>query len=167
MSPITSATSVPRITRRRPIRSCARCRARRVQCDRSHPCANCAKANVPCYQDSRSVIGSRPIERVDTRIRLQNLERVVQQLVEQRQSNSVELSIPSAAVDKALEEGSSRSKGGMVLPTGPGIAYFGPVSWAAMAGEVSLLVAQECSGLINSVGRYPPPTRAAQNLNRV
>jgi len=107
------------------------------------------------------------MERVDTRIRLQNLERVVQQLVEQRQSNSVELSIPSAAVDKALEEGSSRSKGGMVLPTGPGIAYFGPVSWAAMAGEVSLLVAQECSGLINSAGRYPPPTRAAQNLNRV
>lgn len=38
-----------RLSRRRPIRACQRCRARRVQCDRAEPaCANCVRSEVPC-----------------------------------------------------------------------------------------------------------------------
>lgn len=47
--------SPKRLVRRRPIRACQRCRARRVQCDRAEPtCGNCVRSDVPCVYASLS-----------------------------------------------------------------------------------------------------------------
>ena len=64
-------------------RSCARCRARRVRCDRQGPCGNCAKAGTECiFPPGPGRAPKRPRHARDPRVseQIQKLEHMVSQM---------------------------------------------------------------------------------------
>ena len=92
------ARPVQPVTRRRPTLACARCRARRVKCDRAQPsCSNCVKASVACVQVDpfsavpRRLTAQQHVRRTwrqglaDSSARLQNLEQLVERLAREIQ----------------------------------------------------------------------------------
>lgn len=134
----------PPITRRRSVLACARCRARRVKCDRAQPsCSNCAKSGAlcqPAQQQHANPGGSasmRPGRREPGDYnRLSKLEEEVARL-----SREVDSASPSRelSLSPSLEEGGDARPGrvprGYILP-GSEPKYFSPQSWVAAAEEV-------------------------------
>lgn len=136
-------SDAPTITRRRHVLACARCRARRVKCDRAQPaCSNCLKVGALCQpvQQSSSQHASLPSrpgsgEPAD-RNRLYKLEEEVARL-----SREVETKSPSREPSQSpppvdvIEGPLSVRQTGTVK--GRGSTYLSPFSWAAAAEEVS------------------------------
>lgn len=132
----------PTITRRRHVLACARCRARRVKCDRAQPaCSNCIKVGALCQPvqqagppggSAPSRPGSRePVERS----RLTKLEEEVARLSREVDSKSPsrEPSYSPPPVDVGTNR-LSANPGKLVDGKAPG--YLSPYSWAVAAGEV-------------------------------
>jgi hypothetical protein len=136
-------SDAPTITRRRHVLACARCRARRVKCDRAQPaCSNCVKVGALCQpvQQSASQHTALPSrsgsgEPVD-HSRLYKLEEEVARL-----SREVETKSPSRDPSQSpppldhFEGPLSVRQTGTVK--GGGSTYLSPFSWAAAADEVS------------------------------
>lgn len=137
-------SDAPAITRRRHVLACARCRARRVKCDRAQPaCSNCVKVGALCQpvqQNSspHAPIPSRPGSRepVD-QSRLFKLEEEVARLSREVDSRSPSREPSHSPSPNEASEGHSRVKQGRIvqgrIPT-----YLSPFSWAAAAEEVSI-----------------------------
>lgn len=132
----------PTITRRRHVLACARCRARRVKCDRAQPtCSNCAKVGALCQPVQQStpphaLIPSRtssrePIEQN----RLSKLEEEVARISREVESKSPsrEPSLTPSPVE-ASESRAHIAQGRLLK--GPVTSYLSPFSWAAAAEEV-------------------------------
>lgn len=78
----------------RKLRSCVTCRTRKVRCDKTSPCSNCRRANIPCVVPSTEKLPrwARRLERATTRAesddpatgqvfnRLKSLEGLVREL---------------------------------------------------------------------------------------
>jgi hypothetical protein len=127
----------PTITRRRHVLACARCRTRRVKCDRAQPaCSNCVKAGASCQPaqqqstSSQSIAPPRSSYRdTSERGRLSKLEEGAIRLPREfSDSPSQEPSLPSSPVKLLPAQGSS---------------YFSPLSWAAVAEEVRVVAKSE------------------------
>ncbi|KAF2176568.1 hypothetical protein K469DRAFT_399947 [Zopfia rhizophila CBS 207.26] len=134
----------PMITRRRHVLACARCRARRVKCDRAQPvCSNCSKASAVC-QPAQQRSGSpstsvphRPIKReAADNIRLSKLEEEVTRLSHEVDSHSPaeDLSLPSSPVETSSS--SANVLRGVVIST-PQPRYFSPYSWVVVSEELA------------------------------
>lgn len=139
----------PTITRRRHVLACARCRARRVKCDRAQPaCSNCVKVGALCQpvQQSSQPGGtglSRPGSREPVeRNRLTKLEEQVARLSREVDSKSPsrEPSYSPPPMDVGLQV-LSINPGKLVDGRTPG--YLSPYSWAVAAGEVG----DDCGGV--------------------
>lgn len=154
---MTSRGEQPTITRRRHVLACARCRARRVKCDRAQPaCSNCAKAGALCQPAQQSPAPSHTSvpSRSGTRdpseyTRISKLEEEVARLSREVDSNSPsrEASLSPALVDTGdLHSPQSRGK----ILQGFESGYFSPFSWAAVAEEVRLDSCITVLGLLNS-----------------
>lgn len=136
-------SDAPTITRRRHVLACARCRARRVKCDRGQPaCSNCVKVGALCQavqqpNPQHASLPSRPGSRepVDHN-RLYKLEEEVARLSREVDSKSPSRE-PSHSPSpiEATEGQSSVRHAGTVK--GRGSTYLSPYSWAAAAEEVS------------------------------
>jgi hypothetical protein len=143
-------TDGPVITRRRSVLACARCRARRVKCDRAQPsCSNCFKTGALCLpgrrQESPSSmsVSSNFGQREQAEYgQLPNLEQKMAGLSQDADGTS-----PSRgrAHTPTLDEESNRRaqtfRGSMF--SGPNSRYFGPFSWAAVAEEVCATISQK------------------------
>ena len=136
---MTSRGEAPTITRRRHVLACARCRARRVKCDRAQPaCSNCTKAGAMCQpaQQSPALSASTGSSRSGRRDvtefnRISKLEEEVARL-----SREVDSTSPSRETTPSPIDGSDAStRGGKVL-SGSESRYFSPSSWAMVAEEV-------------------------------
>ncbi|KAF2750005.1 hypothetical protein M011DRAFT_285979 [Sporormia fimetaria CBS 119925] len=137
-----SRPDAPTITRRRSVLACARCRARRVKCDRAQPaCTNCTKVGALCQsvQQQHSPSGQRP-GRGDSKdpvdyTRLSKLEQEVARL--SREVNSASPSRePSRtpSIDDAVDPKEPCLRG--ILRAEPHPAYFSSSSWASVAEEL-------------------------------
>ena len=136
-------SDAPTITRRRHVLACARCRARRVKCDRGQPsCSNCVKVGALCQPVQQSAsqhapLSSRPGsgEPVDHN-RLYKLEEQVARLSREADSKSPsrEPSHSPSPIDPVEGVFSVRQTGTV---KGGGSTYLSPFSWAAAAEEVS------------------------------
>ncbi|KAF2113072.1 fungal-specific transcription factor domain-containing protein [Lophiotrema nucula] len=135
----------PTITRRRHVLACARCRARRVKCDRAQPaCSNCSKAGALCQPAQQqqlappSTSGSSRTGKRDPgdRLRLSKLEEEVARLSRglDSKSPSREPSVPGSPVD--TDAGWPSQNQGMIW-YGNQTRYFGPASWASLPDEVA------------------------------
>lgn len=136
----------PTITRRRNVLACARCRARRVKCDRAQPaCSNCSKANAlcqPAQQQSSASGTSTKSSGVGRRepgdyARLSHLEQELGHTP--READSISPSRESShtpSIDDTGERRGQAPRGNLIH--GPEPTYFSPLSWAAIAEEVCL-----------------------------
>jgi len=145
-------SDAPTITRRRHVLACARCRARRVKCDRGQPaCFNCVKVGALCQPVQQSASQHAPLpsrpgsgEPVD-HTRLYKLEEEVARL-----SREVESKSPSREPSQSpppispIESPFSVRQAGAVK--GGGSTYLSPFSWAAAAEEVSESPPARCVG---------------------
>ncbi|KAF2441171.1 hypothetical protein P171DRAFT_488738 [Karstenula rhodostoma CBS 690.94] len=132
----------PTITRRRHVLACARCRARRVKCDRAQPaCSNCIKVGALCQPvqqtgSSGASATSRPGSREPVeRSRLTKLEEEVARL--SREVDSKSPSREPSYSPPPIETGTNRlsaNSGKLVEGRTPG--YLSPYSWAVAAGEM-------------------------------
>jgi hypothetical protein len=139
-STMSSRGDAPTITRRRHVLACARCRARRVKCDRAQPaCSNCAKAGALCQPAAQqstsgsSHSGSRDVDYG----RLSKLEEEVARLSREVESASPSREpslspIPGDSGDERLYE----TRGRIITGTSPN--YISPFSWALVADEVCI-----------------------------
>jgi hypothetical protein len=135
-------SDAPTITRRRHVLACARCRARRVKCDRGQPaCSNCVKVGALCQPVQQTVpqhasLPSRPGSRepVDHN-RLYKLEEEVARLSREVDSKSPsrEPSYSPSPIEATEGQSNVRQAG---LIKGQGSTYLSPYSWAAAAEEV-------------------------------
>lgn len=135
----------PTITRRRNVLACARCRARRVKCDKGQPaCSNCLKAGASCQPASQSAPALAPVppreakrEPIDYS-RLSRLEQEVARLSREVESNSPsrEPSIPPSPVN-AGDARIHDLRGQLVV--GKDCVYFSPLSSVVIAEQVSML----------------------------
>ncbi|KAF2737800.1 hypothetical protein EJ04DRAFT_86987 [Polyplosphaeria fusca] len=137
-------SETPTITRRRHVLACARCRARRVKCDRAQPtCSNCVKAGALCQPaqqqlaPSSTSIPSRGGKRDPTdKLRLSKLEEEVARLSKEVDSKSPsrEPSLPPSPV----ETGYAWTKENVgKIATATETRYFGPYSWATFPDELA------------------------------
>jgi hypothetical protein len=125
----------PAITRRRNVLACARCRARRVKCDRATPsCSNCSKAGTLCQPVSATPqapvpppTGSRdPTE-------YNRLPKPEGEMAQLSREPSGEYSPPPSPEDSSEVRGyETRGK----IVSGLETRYISPFSWAAVAEEV-------------------------------
>ncbi|KAF9730618.1 hypothetical protein PMIN04_010229 [Paraphaeosphaeria minitans] len=132
----------PTITRRRHVLACARCRARRVKCDRAQPaCSNCIKVGALCQpvqqtSSSGASTTSRPGSREPVeRSQLTKLEEEVARL--SREVDSRSPSREPSYSPPPIEIGTNRfsaNSGKLVDGRTPG--YLSPYSWAVAAGEM-------------------------------
>jgi hypothetical protein len=139
----------PTITRRRHVLACARCRARRVKCDRAQPaCSNCVKAGASCQpaqQQSTSSQSTAPprssYRDTSERGRLSKLEEGAIRLPREfSDSPSQEPSLPPSPVNTG--DGRHIESQGKLLPA-QGSSYFSPLSWAAVTEEVRIVATSE------------------------
>lgn len=136
-----SRGETPTITRRRSVLACARCRARRVKCDRAQPsCSNCTKAGALCQPAQQQTTSSNPStssrgRRKDPEYgRISKLEEEVARLSREVNSNSPsrEASLTPSPIDSGRDMHTVRGK---IMP-GVEARYFSPFSWAVVAEEV-------------------------------
>lgn len=133
----------PTITRRRHVLACARCRARRVKCDRGQPaCSNCVKVGALCQPVQQSpaqhpALPSRPGsgEPVD-HSRLHKLEEQVARLSREVDSRSPSRE-PSYSPPPHQDADAHLPIRQAGIVKGAGSTYLSPYSWAAAAKEVS------------------------------
>jgi len=74
-----------------PIRSCERCRHRKVKCDKRSPCSSCVRAEAECISpDGRGRAPKRPRKAVDYRLgdRLARVEAILKHLANPGNSNT-------------------------------------------------------------------------------
>ncbi|KAF2281062.1 uncharacterized protein EI97DRAFT_19444 [Westerdykella ornata] len=135
-----SRLDAPTITRRRSVLACARCRARRVKCDRAQPtCSNCKKAGALCQpaqqRYSPSVTSRAGTDKSEDYTRLSRLEEKVARL-----SREVDSTSPSRAQSRtsSLEKEDFRAEAlrGNII-SGPKPIYFSPISWGTFAEELN------------------------------
>jgi hypothetical protein len=136
-----SRGEAPTITRRRHVLACARCRARRVKCDRAQPaCSNCTKAGAVCQpaQQSPALSASAGSSRSGRRDvteyhRISKLEEEVARL--SREVDSASPSRETSLTPPPIDSTGASTRGGKVL-SGSESRYFSPSSWAMVAEEV-------------------------------
>jgi len=125
----------PAITRRRNVLACARCRARRVKCDRATPsCSNCSKAGTLCQPVSATPqtpvpppAGSRdPTDH-------NRLSKPDGETARLSREPSREYSLPPSPEESSELRG-HENRGKIV--SGLETRYISPFSWAAVADEV-------------------------------
>lgn len=131
----------PTITRRRHVLACARCRARRVKCDRAQPaCSNCVKVGALCQPVQQSgpssgTAPSRPGSREPVeRSRITKLEEEVARLSREVDSKSPSREPSQSPPPESSPHQISANSGRLVDGRVPG--YLSPYSWAVAAGEV-------------------------------
>lgn len=134
-----SRADAPTITRRRHVLACARCRARRVRCDRAQPaCSNCVKVGALCQPvqqmpappvSSTSRPGSREPADVS---RLSKLEEEVARLSREVDSRSPSRDPSTSPSPIESTENRPHVSQGRILRG----RYFSPYSWVAAASEV-------------------------------
>ncbi|ORY12068.1 hypothetical protein BCR34DRAFT_307324 [Clohesyomyces aquaticus] len=135
-----SRGETPTITRRRHVLACARCRARRVKCDRAQPtCSNCFKSGAlcqPAQQQGLSRQDSVPPRSEKSKSsdcsRLLKLEEEVARLSKEVDSSAGDFSQEGSTVD-ADESWSFDAPGNLIF--GPNTRYFSPSSWVSVAPE--------------------------------
>lgn len=124
-------SEIPTITRRRHVLACARCRTRRVRCDRAQPtCTNCTKAGVVCTpaqpSNKRDNNFSRTIRTDDEGLR-------GPRDLEGRSPSRDPSSLPSPGDPSEARVREIQGK----LLLGEETRYFSPLSWPTVAEEVS------------------------------
>ncbi|PVH95492.1 hypothetical protein DM02DRAFT_148881 [Periconia macrospinosa] len=136
-------SDAPLITRRRHVLACARCRARRVKCDRAQPaCSNCVKVGALCqpvqtggpsHSTVQSRVGSRePAEQN----RLSKLEEQVARLSREVDSRSPSREPSHSPSPPQFPEDHPYIVQGRIIKGGRTSTYISPYSWAAAADEV-------------------------------
>lgn len=146
-SRVDGRSDAPLITRRRHVLACARCRARRVKCDRAQPaCSNCVKVgalcqpvqnNVPLHSTEHSRVGSRePVEQN----RLSKLEEQVARLSREVDSRSPSREPSHSPPPTQYPEDYSYVVQGRIVKGVRVSTYISPYSWAAAAEEVCRVI---------------------------
>ncbi|PSN65346.1 hypothetical protein BS50DRAFT_589758 [Corynespora cassiicola Philippines] len=150
----------PTITRRRNVLACARCRVRRVKCDRAQPaCSNCTKAGALCQPAQQT---TPPHAALPHRTRESTNRNRIFRLEEQvaRLSREVDSASPSreSSLDRSLidsNEPTGPERMGTILK-GREKGYLSPFSWAIATGEV-LIQAQPSIFPANRILSSPTP----------
>ncbi|KAI0893495.1 fungal-specific transcription factor domain-containing protein [Annulohypoxylon nitens] len=114
------------------LRSCVTCRTRKVRCDKSSPCSNCRRANIPCVfpnldkpprwarrleRIANSAKAAQENEQVDPNVgqvmdRLRSLEGLVKELSSQlEQAHASARGSPSASANSPENSGHDRDTG--------------------------------------------------------
>jgi hypothetical protein len=153
------------------LRSCVTCRTRKVRCDKTSPCSNCRRANIPCVVPSTEKLPrwARRLERATTVVdggdpaagqvqnRLRKLEGLVKELSGQLgkvQAAGVSPAPPvqrapkeeqpAVPVDSSASLSSTQSQFGRLVIKGSGQSrYVGSGFWSRINDEVCF-PAQRC-----------------------
>ncbi|KAF1996052.1 hypothetical protein P154DRAFT_328190 [Amniculicola lignicola CBS 123094] len=161
MASLNEGRETPTITRRRHVLACARCRARRVKCDRAQPaCSNCSKAGALC-RPAQQQSGPSPTSlssHSSTRdshesTRLQKLEETVARLSREVDSNSPSREPSTTPSPEESEDTRAQTRGQVVH--GPTTRYLGPYSWA-LVSESLVDITKVLGGDHSSVVDLPP-----------
>ena len=141
-----SSNGVSKVHRRnRQPLSCVPCRAKKLKCDRSHPCETCTKRgdDVLCtYGSSSGTFKAKEApsdsgRKTQAQERLRTLEGLVMQMMNTNQSEGTSTSESLSSPDTKIDVASSLSNDGHLRVEGGEAKYTGSTHWSAILDNIN------------------------------